>query len=61
MSGSRSDMKKHASSIGIIVSASVSSKTDLLVVGENVGKKKIDSANEFGVKIITEEEYLSII
>jgi len=61
MEGSRGDMKKHASGIGIQTLTSVSSKTDYLVIGENVGKSKIDSAEKFGVKVISEKDYLSII
>lgn len=61
MKGSRGDMKKHASGIGIQTLTSVSSKTDYLVIGENVGKSKIDSAEKFGVKVISEKDYLSII
>jgi DNA ligase (NAD+) len=61
MKGSRSDMKKYASSIGIQVSSSVSSKTDFLVTGENVGKNKIASAELFGVKVISEKEYLKYL
>jgi DNA ligase (NAD+) len=61
MQGSRSEMKKHATSIGVQVSSSVSSKTDFLVVGDSVGKKKIDNAKKFGIKIITEQEYSDII
>ena len=61
MSGSRDEMKKHAKSIGIKVATSVSTKTDYLVIGENVGAKKIQAAESFNVEILSEENYLSII
>ncbi|MDG2394721.1 helix-hairpin-helix domain-containing protein, partial [Candidatus Thioglobus sp.] len=61
MSGSREEMKKHAKSIGIVVAGSVSSKTDYLVTGSNVGSKKIQSAVDFGVQVITELEYIKMI
>jgi len=61
MSGSREDMKKHAKSIGIQVVSSVSAKTDYLVVGEKVGQKKIESAEKFGIKILSEANYLALI
>jgi len=61
MNTSRSDMKKYAKSIGIKVSSSVSSNTDYLVIGTSVGQNKINDANKFGTKIITEQEYMSII
>ena len=61
MSGSREAMKKHAKSIGIQVVSSVSAKTDYLVIGEKVGQKKIESAENFGVEILTESNYLALI
>jgi len=61
MSSSRDGMKKHAKSIGIDVATSVSSKTDYLIIGENVGQKKITSAKSNNVSILTEREYLSQI
>ncbi len=61
MSSARDLMKKHAKTIGIQVAASVSAQTDYLVIGENVGQKKLDKANAHGVTIITEAEYLSKI
>jgi DNA ligase (NAD+) len=61
MSGSRSEMKKNAKSIGIQVVVSVSAKTDYLVIGENVGQKKIEAAEKFDVEVLTEENYLTMI
>ncbi len=61
MSGSRDAMKKHAKSIGIQVASSVSTKTDYLVIGENVGQKKIEAAEKFGVEILREIEYLTMV
>lgn len=60
-SGSRDDMESKARSLGANVQSSVSRKTDYLVCGENVGASKINKAKEFGVKIISEKEYLTII
>ena len=61
MSGSREEMKKYAKSIGIQVVNSVSAKTDYLVIGERVGKIKIESAKRFGVEILSEANYLTLI
>ncbi|MDG2353585.1 MAG: helix-hairpin-helix domain-containing protein, partial [Gammaproteobacteria bacterium] len=61
MSGSREAMKKQAKSIGIQVVSSISAKTDYLVVGEKVGQKKIESAEKFGIKILSEANYLTLI
>jgi DNA ligase (NAD+) len=59
--GSRPDMEKQAKLLGAKVSKSVSGKTDLLVTGEKVGAKKITDAQNKGVKVITEADYLKLI
>ena len=41
-------------------SSSVSSKTDLVVAGENAGSK-VDKANELGVKVLTEDEFYALV
>ncbi|WP_369177477.1 helix-hairpin-helix domain-containing protein [Candidatus Thiodubiliella endoseptemdiera] len=61
MSNSREEMKKYAKSIGIKVVSSISAKTDYLVIGEKVGQKKIEAAEKFDVKVLTEVEYLTMI
>lgn len=61
MSYSRNDMKKHAKSIGIKVSITISAKIDYLVIGDKVGQKKIQDAEKFGVAVMTEADYLSKI
>ncbi len=58
MALSRSDLTKQAKSFGIMVSPSVSSKTDYLVIGDNVGQSKLNAAKAKNTKILTEEEYL---
>lgn len=61
MNGSREEMKKYAKSIGIQVANSVSAKTDYLVIGENVGQKKIEAAEKFSVEILQEIDYLAMV
>ncbi|MEO1941242.1 MAG: BRCT domain-containing protein, partial [Candidatus Thioglobus sp.] len=61
MQGSRDDMKKHAKSIGIQVVSSVTGKTDYLIIGDNVGQKKIESAEKFNVEVIKERDYINMI
>lgn len=39
----------------------VTSKTDYLVAGENMGPAKLQKANELGVKILTEEQFLKLV
>ena len=40
---------------------SVSSKTDYLIAGENIGPNKLAKARELGIPIITEAEFLQMI
>ncbi|WP_421866650.1 BRCT domain-containing protein [Motiliproteus sp.] len=61
LQGSRSDMEKHAKSLGAKVGKSVSTKTTFLVTGERVGASKINDAQKKGVRILTEREYLDLI
>ena len=58
MSQPRAVLKKQAKAYGIGVSSSVSSKTDFLIIGENVGQSKLKTAQVNDVVILTEEEYL---
>ena len=51
-------IRQQAKVHGIVVSSSVSSKTDFLIIGENVGQSKLKAAKVNDVVILTEEEYL---
>jgi len=61
MSTSRDEMKKHAKSIGIKVLSSVNQSTDYLVIGENVGPKKLQFAIDNKITILEEDEYLKLV
>ena len=39
----------------------MSSKTDYLIAGENIGPNKLAKARELGIPIITEAEFLQMI
>ena len=56
----RNEAKQLAISKGAKASSSISNKTDIVVVGENPGSK-LKKANELGIKIMTEEEFLKIV
>ena len=60
-SGSRDEMKKNALELGAEVQSAVSGKTDMLICGENVGASKLNKASKLGVKILSEEEYHSLL
>jgi DNA ligase (NAD+) len=61
LSVKRTDLEKQAKDLGAKVGSSVSSKTDYLIIGENVGATKIDGARKHEVKVLTELEYMDMI
>ena len=61
MSSSRDEMKKYAKSLGIKVLSSVNQSTDYLVIGENVGPKKLQFAINNNIAILKEDEYFKLI
>ena len=61
MSQPRAELQKQAKIYGIVVSSSVSSKTDFLIIGENVGQSKLKAAKVNDVVILTEKEYFNIL
>lgn len=58
---SRDDLKKAIEDNGGKVGSSISSKTDFVIAGENMGPAKLEKANQLGVKIIDENNFLTMI
>lgn len=58
---SRDEIQKKIKLNGGKISKSLSSKTDFLISGENMGPKKKIKAKEIGTKIISEDDFISMI
>jgi DNA ligase (NAD+) len=58
---SRDEINKAIEEHGGKPVTSVSSKTDYLIAGENIGPNKLAKARELGIPIITEAEFLQMI
>ena len=57
----RGDMQENARKLGATVQSSVNKKTEILVIGDKVGAKKIEKAEALGTEVITEAAYLELI
>ena len=56
---SRTELKKLIEDNGGRVSSSISSKTSFVVAGENMGPSKRTKAENLGIPIITEDQFLN--
>ncbi len=58
---SRNDLKKMIEDNGGKVSSSISSKTNYLVAGANMGPSKLAKAEKLGTNIISEDDFLNML
>jgi DNA ligase (NAD+) len=58
---SRDDLKKAIEDNGGKVGSSISAKTDYVIAGENMGPAKLEKANQLGIKIISENDFLHLL
>ena len=58
---SRDDLKKAIEDNGGKVGSSISSKTDYVVAGDNMGPAKLEKANQLKVAVISEDEFIKLI
>jgi len=58
---SRDELKKLIEDNGGKVASSISSKTNYVVAGDNMGPSKRDKANNLGIPIISEHEFIDLL
>ena len=58
---SRNELKKAIEDNGGKVSSSISKKTSFIVAGDNMGPSKLTKAQDLGIEIITEDDFLKMI
>jgi DNA ligase (NAD+) len=58
---SRDDLKKAIEDNGGKVGSSISTKTDFVVAGDNMGPAKLEKANQLKIAIISENDFLEMI
>lgn len=58
---SRDELKKAIEDNGGKVGSSISSKTDYVVAGDNMGPAKLEKANKLGVDIISEDDFIELV
>jgi DNA ligase (NAD+) len=58
---SRNELKKTIEDNGGKVGASISKKTNFIVAGENMGPSKLAKAQDLGIEIITEQDFIDKI
>ena len=58
---SRDELKKLIEDNGGKVNSSISSKTDYVVAGDNMGPSKREKATKLSIPIISEQEFLDLL
>ena len=58
---SRDELKQTIEENGGKIGSSITSKTDFVVAGANMGPAKLEKANQLKIKILTEQEFIELI
>jgi DNA ligase (NAD+) len=61
LSFSRDELKELIESNGGKNVSSISSKTDYVVAGENMGPSKLKKATDLGIKILSEDDFIKLL
>jgi DNA ligase (NAD+) len=56
---SRNELKKAIEDNGGKISSSISKKTNFIIAGDNMGPSKLIKAQDLGVQIISEQDFLN--
>lgn len=60
MSMSRPRLKEYARQLGVTIATYVTEATDIVVLGEETGSMKMEQAEAYGTKVITEAQWLKL-
>lgn len=58
---SRDELKLKLEGLGAIIQSSISSKTDLVIAGKNMGPSKLQKAESLGIRMLSESEFLEML
>ena len=58
---SRDELKKAIEDNGGKVGSSISAKTDFVIAGDNMGPAKLEKANQLGITIISENDFIQMV
>jgi len=58
---SRDELKKAIEDNGGKVSSSISKKTNFIIAGDNMGQSKLERAQELGIEIISEQQFIDLV
>lgn len=58
---SRDELKSKLEDLGAIIQSSISSKTDFVIAGENMGPSKLKKAESLGIRMLSESEFVKML
>ena len=58
---SREDLKAKLELLGAVIQSSISSKTDYVIAGENMGPSKLQKAESLGIPLLSESDFFEML